>query len=93
MSNLNFKPMSNRVFLIADPIKESTSSGIIISTIKPEHQMGTVVAVGTRYDGSEMIIGEGDRAAFLYGKGLPVEINKVTYTVLEESEILWYNKK
>jgi chaperonin GroES len=48
MSNINFKPLADRVLVEPAAAEETTASGIIIpDTAKEKPQRGSIVAIGT----------------------------------------------
>jgi len=93
-SNLNIKPLGDRVIIKALPQEEKTRGGVILpDTAKEKPQQGEVVAVGpgrvtdkgTKVD---MEVRVGDRV--LYGKysGTEVKIEGQEYLIVKESEVL-----
>jgi co-chaperonin GroES (HSP10) len=93
IKDLGFEPTANRIFVIADPREDATESGIILIHVKANEYKGTVATLGLRFNGSKLSIEAGDRVTWSAGRGVDIEINKVNYVMLEESEILWYTKK
>lgn len=88
MSNLNLKPLADRVIVEAAAAEEKTASGIIIpDTAKEKPMQGTVVAVGTGKKDEPMTVKVGDKV--LYGKYAGTEIthNGTEYLIMRESDI------
>lgn len=88
MSNLNLKPLADRVIVEAAAAEEKTASGIIIpDTAKEKPQQGTVVAVGSGKKDEPMTVKPGDKV--LYGKYAGTEITHggKEYLIMRESDI------
>jgi chaperonin GroES len=88
MSNLNLKPLADRVIVEAAAAEEKTASGIIIpDTAKEKPMQGTVVAVGGGKKDEPMTVKVGDKV--LYGKYAGTEIthNGTEYLIMRESDI------
>ncbi|MBX2842879.1 MAG: co-chaperone GroES, partial [Flammeovirgaceae bacterium] len=67
MSNVNIKPLADRVLVEPAPAEEKTASGIIIpDTAKEKPQKGQIVAVGTGKKDEPLTVKVGD--SVLYGK-------------------------
>lgn len=88
MSNLNLKPLADRVIVEAAPAEEKTASGIIIpDTAKEKPMQGTIVAVGTGKKDEPLTVKVGDKV--LYGKYAGTEITHSgkEYLIMRESDI------
>jgi len=93
-TELNLRPLGERVIVRALPQEEKTKSGIILpDTAKEKPQQGEVMAVGegkVSDDGKviAMNVKAGDKV--LYGKysGTEVKIEGEEYLIIKESEIL-----
>ncbi len=89
MSELNIKPLADRVIVKAAPAEEKTASGIIIpDTAKEKPQKGSVMAVGTGKKDEPLTVTVGDEV--LYGKyaGTEITIDGGEYLIMRESDIL-----
>ena len=89
MSNLNIKPLADRVLVEPAAAETKTSSGIIIpDTAKEKPQRGTVVAVGSGTKDNPMSVAVGDTV--LYGKYAGTELSHEgeDYLIMKESDIL-----
>jgi chaperonin GroES len=88
MSNVNIKPLGDRVLVTPAPAEEKTASGIIIpDTAKEKPQKGTVMAVGPGKKDEPMTVKAGDN--ILYGKysGTEITIEGTEYLIMRESDI------
>jgi chaperonin GroES len=88
MSNVNIKPLLDRVLVLPAPAEEKTASGIIIpDTAKEKPQKGKVVAVGPGKKDEPMAVKVGDHV--LYGKygGTEITIEGDDYLIMRESDI------
>jgi chaperonin GroES len=93
-TELNIRPLGERVIVKALPQEEKTKSGIYLpDTAKEKPQQGEVMAVGNgkvTEDGKTipMNVKTGDK--ILYGKysGTEVKIDGEEYLIIKESEIL-----
>jgi chaperonin GroES len=88
MSNVNIKPLADRVLVEPAPAEAKTASGIIIpDTAKEKPQKGQVVAVGTGKKDEPMTVKVGD--AVLYGKysGTEINVDGKEYLIMRESDI------
>lgn len=88
MSNLNIKPLADRVLVEPAPAEEKTASGIIIpDTAKEKPMKGKVVAVGTGKKDEPMTVKVGD--SVLYGKysGTEISVEGSEYLIMRESDI------
>ena len=89
MSNLNIKPLADRVLVEPAAAETKTSSGIIIpDTAKEKPQRGTVVAVGPGTKDNPVTLKVGDTV--LYGKyaGTELKLDGGDYLIMRESDIL-----
>ena len=88
MSNVNIKPLADRVLVAPSPAEEKTASGIIIpDTAKEKPQKGKVVALGPGKKDEPMTVKVGDYV--LYGKygGTEIAIEGDDYLIMRESDI------
>ncbi|MDN5205291.1 co-chaperone GroES [Fulvivirgaceae bacterium BMA10] len=88
MSNVNFKPIADRVLVEPAAAEEKTASGIIIpDTAKEKPQRGEIVAVGTGKKDEPFNVKVGDQV--LYGKysGTEISIDGKEYLIMKESDI------
>jgi chaperonin GroES len=88
MSNVNFKPLADRVLVEPAAAEEKTASGIIIpDTAKEKPQKGSIVAVGTGKKDEPINVKVGDQV--LYGKyaGTEITIDGTDYLIMKESDI------
>ncbi len=88
MSNVNIKPLADRVLVVPSPAEEKTASGIIIpDTAQEKPQRGKVVAAGPGKKDEPMTVKVGDHV--LYGKygGTEITIDGVEYMIMRESDI------
>ncbi|MEM9417081.1 MAG: co-chaperone GroES [Bacteroidota bacterium] len=88
MSNVNIKPLADRVLVAPAPAEEKTASGIIIpDTAKEKPQKGQVVAAGPGKKDEPMTVKVGDHV--LYGKygGTEITVDGADYMIMRESDI------
>ncbi|BDD03830.1 co-chaperone GroES [Aureibacter tunicatorum] len=88
MSEVNIKPLADRVLVEAAPAEEKTASGIIIpDTAKEKPQKGQVVAVGPGKVDEPLTVKVGDEV--LYGKyaGTEITVEGKEYLIMRESDI------
>jgi chaperonin GroES len=88
MSQVNIKPLADRVVVEPAAVEEKTASGIIIpDTAKEKPQRGSIVAVGNGKKDEPMTVKVGDTV--LYGKyaGTEVNIDGQDYLIMRESDI------
>lgn len=88
MSNVNFKPLADRVLVEPAAAEEKTASGIIIpDTAKEKPQRGAIVAIGTGKKDEPINVKVGDQV--LYGKyaGTEITIDGADYLIMKESDI------
>lgn len=89
MSNINIKPLADRVLVEPAEAETKTASGIIIpDTAKEKPQKGTVVAVGPGTKDESITVKVGDTV--LYGKyaGTELKLEHTNYLIMRESDIL-----
>ena len=90
---MKLKPLLDKVVLEQKKQEEKTASGIVLPGSDKEMPMqGTVVAVGPggMVDGNEvkMEVKEGQNVIYSKYSGSEVEIDKVKYVILKQSDIL-----
>ncbi len=88
MSNVNIKPLADRVLVEAAAAEEKTASGIIIpDTAKEKPQKGQVIAVGNGKVDEPLTVKVGDTV--LYGKyaGTELTVDGKEYLIMRESDI------
>lgn len=89
MSQLNIKPLADRVVIEPAPAETKTASGIIIpDSAKEKPQEGIVVAVGNGKKDEPMTVVVGDKV--LYGKysGTELKLEGKDYLIMREADIL-----
>ena len=89
MSNINIKPLADRVVIEPAQAETKTSSGIIIpDTAKEKPQRGTIVAAGPGKKDEPVTVKVGD--VVLYGKyaGTEITIDGKDYLIMKESDVL-----
>jgi chaperonin GroES len=87
-SNVNVRPLADRVLVEASPAETKTSGGIIIpDTAKEKPMRGKIVAVGNGKPDEPMTVKVGDTV--LYGKyaGTELTIDGREYLIMRESDI------
>ncbi|MDF2158541.1 co-chaperone GroES [Algoriphagus sp. CAU 1675] len=88
MSNVNIKPLADRVLVQPAAAEEKTASGLYIpDTAKEKPQKGTVVAVGNGKKDEPLTVKVGDTV--LYGKysGTELNVDGTDYLIMRESDI------
>lgn len=88
MSNVNIKPLADRVLVEPAAAEEKTASGLYIpDTAKEKPQKGTVVAVGSGKKDEPLTVKVGDQV--LYGKyaGTELSVEGQDYLIMRESDI------
>ncbi|MCS5490061.1 MULTISPECIES: co-chaperone GroES [Algoriphagus] len=88
MSNVNIKPLADRVLVQPAAAEEKTASGLYIpDTAKEKPQRGTVVAIGTGKKDEPLTVKVGDTV--LYGKysGTELNVDGTDYLIMRESDI------
>lgn len=89
MSDINIKPLADRVVVEPAPAQTKTASGLIIpDTAQEKPQKGTVLAVGNGKPEEPMTVKVGD--VVLYGKyaGTELSIGGKDVLIMRESDIL-----
>ncbi|WP_152287116.1 co-chaperone GroES [Flavicella marina] len=88
MSNVNIKPLADRVLVEPLAAETTTASGLIIpDSAKEKPSKGTVVAVGNGTKDEKMTVKVGDTV--LYGKyaGTELKLEGTDYLIMRESDI------
>ncbi|MDN3670122.1 co-chaperone GroES [Echinicola jeungdonensis] len=88
MSQVNIKPLADRVLVEPAAAEEKTASGLYIpDTAKEKPQKGTVVAVGNGKKDEPLTVKVGDTV--LYGKyaGTELSVEGNDYLIMRESDI------
>ena len=88
MSQVNIKPLADRVLVEPAAAEEKTASGIIIpDTAKEKPQKGSIVAIGTGKKDEPLTVKVGDQV--LYGKyaGTEITVEGKDYLMMRESDI------
>lgn len=88
MSQVNIKPLADRVLVEPAAAEEKTASGIIIpDTAKEKPQKGSIVAIGTGKKDEPLTVKVGDQV--LYGKyaGTEITVDGKDYLIMRESDI------
>jgi chaperonin GroES len=88
MSNINIKPLADRVLVEPAAAEEKTAFGIIIpDTAKEKPQRGQIVAVGNGKKDEPLTVKVGDTV--LYGKysGTEITVDGKEYLIMRESDI------
>ena len=88
MSNVNIKPLADRVLVQPAAAEEKTASGLYIpDTAKEKPQRGTVVAIGNGKKDEPLTVKVGDTV--LYGKysGTELSVDGQDYLIMRESDI------
>ena len=94
MTDINFRPLHDRVVLRRIEAEAKTSGGIIIpDTAKEKPQEGEVIAVGTgvRDDKGNLQmldVKAGDRVLFGKWSGTEVKVNGEDLLIMKESDIM-----
>ncbi|MHA7129143.1 co-chaperone GroES [Algoriphagus namhaensis] len=88
MSNVNIKPLADRVLVQPAAAEEKTASGLYIpDTAKEKPQKGVVVAIGNGKKDEPLTVKVGDNV--LYGKysGTELSVEGKDYLIMRESDI------
>ncbi|MEX3007130.1 co-chaperone GroES [Hoeflea sp. TYP-13] len=94
MTNVNFRPLHDRVVVRRVESEEKTAGGIIIpDTAKEKPSEGEVVAVGSgaRDDSGNVVamdVKAGDRILFGKWSGTEVKLNGEDLLIMKESDIM-----
>lgn len=89
MTQVNLRPLADRVLIKPAEAEQKTAGGIIIpDTAKEKPQRGTVVAVGTGKKDEPLTVKVGDLV--LYGKyaGTEITVDGSDYLIMRESDIV-----
>ena len=89
MTQVNVKPLADRVLIQPAAAEQKTAGGIIIpDTAKEKPQRGTVVAVGPGKKDEPLTVKVGD--VVLYGKyaGTEISVDGNDYLIMRESDII-----
>lgn len=89
MTQVNVKPLADRVLIQPAAAEQKTAGGIIIpDTAKEKPQRGTVVAVGPGKKDEPLTVKVGDLV--LYGKyaGTEISVDGNDYLIMRESDIV-----
>lgn len=89
MTQVNVKPLADRVLIQPSAAEQKTAGGIIIpDTAKEKPQRGTVVAVGPGKKDEPLTVKVGDLV--LYGKysGTEITFDGNDYLIMRESDIV-----
>lgn len=88
MSNVNIKPLADRVLVEPAAAEEKTASGLYIpDTAKEKPQKGVVVAIGNGKKDEPLTVKVGD--SVLYGKysGTELNVEGKDYLIMREADI------
>jgi chaperonin GroES len=88
MSEVNIRPLQDRVLVESAAAEEKTAGGIIIpDTAKEKPQRGRIVAIGNGKKDEPLTVKVGDEV--LYGKyaGTEISVNGRDYLIMRESDI------
>jgi chaperonin GroES len=88
MSNINVKPLHDRVLVEPAAAETKTASGLFIpDTAKEKPQRGTIIAVGSGKKDEPMTVKVGDTV--LYGKysGTELQVEGKDYLIMREADI------
>jgi len=88
MSNINIRPLADRVLVEPAPAEEKTASGLFIpDTAKEKPQKGVVVAVGSGKKDEPLTVKVNDTV--LYGKyaGTEITVEGKEYLIMREADI------
>ena len=94
LTQMNFRPLHDRVLVRRVEAEEKTAGGIIIpDTAKEKPQEGEVVAAGTGIKGEDgkitpLDVKAGDRILFGKWSGTEVKLNGEDLLIMKESDIL-----
>ena len=94
MTDINFRPLHDRVVIRRIEAEAKTKGGIIIpDTAKEKPQEGEVVAIGTgiRDDSGNLValdVKAGDRILFGKWSGTEVKLNGEDLLIMKESDIM-----
>ena len=90
MSQLNIKPLADRVVIEPSPAETKTASGIIIpDSAKEKPQVGKVVLVGSPKKDEPMEIQVGDVVLFGKYSGTELNIDGTDYLLMAQTDVLF----
>jgi len=88
MSNVNIKPLADRVLVQPAAAEEKTASGLYIpDTAKEKPQKGTVVAIGTGKKDEPLTVKVGDTVLYGIYSGTELNVDGADYLIMRESDI------
>lgn len=89
MSEINIKPLADRVLVKPLPAEKTTASGLIIpDSAKEKQQKGTVIAIGNGLKDEPMTVKVGDTVLFGKYAGTELVVDATEYLIMRESDIL-----
>lgn len=89
MSEINIKPLADRVLVKPLPAEKMTASGLIIpDSAKEKQQKGTVIAIGNGLKDEPMTVKVGDTVLFGKYAGTELVVDGTEYLIMRESDIL-----
>ena len=89
MSEINIKPLADRVLVKPLPAEKMTASGLIIpDSAKEKQQKGTVMAIGNGLKDEPMTVKVGDTVLFGKYAGTELVVDGIEYLIMRESDIL-----
>jgi chaperonin GroES len=89
MSEINIKPLADRVLVKPLPAEKTTASGLIIpDSAKEKQQKGTVIAIGNGLKDEPMTVKVGDTVLFGKYAGTEIVVDSTEYLIMRESDIL-----
>lgn len=89
MSEINIKPLADRVLVKPLPAEKTTASGLIIpDSAKEKQQKGTVIAIGNGLKDEPMTVKVGDTVLFGKYAGTELVVDSTEYLIMRESDIL-----
>ena len=89
MSEINIKPLADRVLVKPLPAEKTTASGLIIpDSAKEKQQKGTVMAIGNGLKDEPMTVKVGDTVLFGKYAGTEIVLYGTEYLIMRESDIL-----
>jgi len=89
MSEINIKPLADRVLVKPLQAEKTTASGLIIpDSAKEKQQKGTVIAIGNGLKDEPMTVKVGDTVLFGKYAGTEIVVDNTEYLIMRESDIL-----
>ena len=89
MSQLNIKPLADRVVIEPAPAETKTASGIIIpDSAKEKPQEGIVVAVGNDKKDEPITVAIGDKVHYGKYSGTELKLEGKDFLIMREADIL-----